>query len=103
MCLCAPLSFVFCILNSKAPREYINGTTTLDEYRINKGKLPGEYVLNGTIIPSISETKNQWGVLILFSVLDTQMIITDDRIYIRRYSGSPSAWTRWTVCFFTKL
>lgn len=79
-------------LNSKNIRETIIETTTLEEYRVANGKLPGEYKINGVIISGISTAKI-WGVLILSAAFDTQIVITSDgAMYIRTCTGNPAAW-----------
>ena len=83
-------------LNSKAPRGIITGTTTLEEYCSKNKKLPGEYRINGAIIPEISTTEKFWGVLILSAVFDTQIvIIAGGKMYIRDYTGNPNVWSGW--------
>ena len=91
-------------LNSKAPRGIITGTTTLEEYCSKNKKLPGEYRINGAIIPEISTTEKFWGVLILSAVFDTQIvIIAGGKMYIRDYTGSPNVWSGWKKYTYANL
>lgn len=86
-------------LNSKTlkHREDITGTTTLKEYCADKSKLPGQYRVNGAIISGISNTEKLYGVLILFSTFDLQiLIVSEGQIYARDYTGSPKVWTKWS-------
>lgn len=92
------------LLNSKAPRGIITGTTTLEEYCSKNKKLPGEYRIDGAIIPKISTTEKFWGVLILSAVFDTQIvIISGGKMYIRDYSGKPNAWSDWAKYEYTRV
>ena len=91
-------------LNSKAPRGIITGTTTLEEYCSKNKKLPGEYRINGAIIPEISTTEKFWGVLILSAVFDTQIvIIAGGKMYIRDYTGNPNVWSGWKKYTYANL
>lgn len=91
-------------LNSKAPRGIITGTTTLEEYCSKNKKLPGEYRINGAIIPGISTTEKFWGVLILSAVFDTQIvIIAGGKMYIRDYTGNPNVWSGWKKYTYANL
>ena len=93
-----------CTLNSKAPRGIITGTTTLEEYCSKNKKLPGEYRINGAIIPGISTTEKFWGVLILSAVFDTQIvIIAGGKMYIRDYTGNPNVWSGWKKYTYANL
>lgn len=86
-------------LNSKTlkHREDITGTTTLEEYCADKSKLPGQYRVNGAIISGISNTEKLYGVLILFSAFDLQILIVGGgQIYARDYTGNPKVWTKWS-------
>ena len=92
------------VLNSKAPRGIITGTTTLEEYCSKNKKLPGEYRINGAIIPEISTTEKFWGVLILSAVFDTQIvIIAGGKMYIRDYTGNPNVWSGWKKYTYANL
>lgn len=92
------------LLNSKAPRGIITGTTTLEEYCSKNKKLPGEYRINGAIISGISTTEKFWGVLILSAVYDTQIVIVaGGKLYIRDYTGSPNVWSRWKKYTYADL
>lgn len=91
-------------LNSKTPRGIITGTTTLEEYCSKNKKLPGEYRINGAIIPEISTTEKFWGVLILSAVFDTQIvIIAGGKMYIRDYTGNPNVWSGWKKYTYANL
>lgn len=83
-------------LHSKRYRETITGTNTLEEYQDRNGKLPGEYVIEGAIIPGISSTDKYWGVLILSAAYNTQIVIIGAGfMYIRNFTGDPGGWTKW--------
>ena len=85
-------------LNSKTLkyRGNITGTTTLEEYCNDNSKLPGQYSVNGAIISGISNTRKLYGVLILLSTFDVQILIVEGgQIYTRDYTGSPRVWTKW--------
>lgn len=82
-------------LYSKNARETITGTTTLEEYCVTNGKLPGEYKINGAIVSGISTSKI-WAVLILSASFDSQILISSDTsVYIRTRTGTPAAWREW--------
>ena len=98
--MCAP----FCILNSKCSRGTITGTNSLEEYCSSKGKLPGEYVLNGVIIPEITNKDTVWGTLILLHAYDIQIvIISSGMLYIRAYVGYPQTWSKWKRYSYTVI
>lgn len=91
-------------LNSKRYREKITGTTTLEEYRAGNGKLPGEYQIDGAIIPGISSTEKYWGVLILLNVYDIQIVIIGGGImYIRDFTGNPNVWSKWAKYSYERV
>ena len=91
-------------LNSKRYREKITGTTTLEEYRAGNGKLPGEYQIDGAIIPGISSTEKYWGVLILLNVYDIQIVIIGGGVmYIRDFTGNPNVWSKWTKYSYERV
>lgn len=91
-------------LNSKRYREKITGTTTLEEYRAGNGKLPGEYQIDGAIIPGISSTEKYWGVLILLNVYDIQIVIIGGGVmYIRDFTGNPNVWSKWAKYSYERV
>lgn len=91
-------------LNSKRYRERITGTTTLEEYRADNGKLPGEYQIDGAIIPGISSTEKYWGVLILLNVYDIQIVIIGGGVmYIRDFTGNPNVWSKWAKYSYERV
>lgn len=91
-------------LNSKRYREKITGTTTLEEYRAGNGKLPGEYQIDGAIIPGISSTEKYWGVLILLNVYDIQIVIIGGGVmYIRDFTGNPNVWSKWVKYSYERV
>ena len=91
-------------LNSKRYREKITGTTTLEEYRAGNGKLPGEYQIDGAIIPGISSTAKYWGVLILLNVYDIQIVIIGGGVmYIRDFTGNPTVWSKWAKYSYERV
>lgn len=91
-------------LNSKRYREKITGTTTLEEYRAGNGKLPGEYQIDGAIIPGISSTEKYWGVLILLNVYDIQIVIIGGGVmYIRDFAGNPNVWSKWAKYSYERV
>lgn len=91
-------------LNSKRYREKITGTTTLEEYRAGNGKLPGEYQIDGAIIPGISSTEKNWGVLILLNVYDIQIVIIGGGVmYIRDFTGNPNVWSKWAKYSYERV
>lgn len=91
-------------LNSKRYREKITGTTTLEEYRAGNGKLPGEYQIDGVIIPGISPTEKYWGVLILLNVYDIQILIIGGGVmYIRDFTGNPNVWSKWAKYSYQRV
>lgn len=91
-------------LNSKRSREKITGTTTLEEYRAGNGKLPGEYQIDGAIIPGISSTEKYWGVLILLNVYDIQIVIIGGGVmYIRDFTGNPNVWSKWAKYSYERV
>lgn len=91
-------------LNSKRYREKVTGTTTLEEYRADNGKLPGEYQIDGAIIPGISPTEKYWGVLILLNVYDIQIVIIGAGVmYIRDFTGNPKVWSKWAKYSYERV
>lgn len=91
-------------LNSKRYREKITGTTTLEELRAGNGKLPGEYQIDGAIIPGISSTEKYWGVLILLNVYDIQIVIIGGGVmYIRDFTGNPNVWSKWAKYSYERV
>lgn len=83
--------------NTLKYRESITGTTTLEEYCADNSKLPGQYKVNGAIISGISNTRIVYGILILFSIFDLQILVVDGgQIYARDYTGNPRVWAKWS-------